>query len=388
MRSVMIRARRMILILISATLLSLSSQTQADTTAFIEQFIKNQIDQKYDNQVGLIEQNSARVSSAVKQLIDEAMTEDRVFEQRMRLLDYASSMAYMHSYWNGDKEPLKLVEPLINSELSKESKRVAKIMKWKKEERNLGNFVLKANPEKTKEAGLAPVLYPHWMHRIMFECKVCHNAIFQMKRWTNDITQEKIVAGKQCGVCHDGKMAFSAEEKCERCHMAGLPEAEKLHNPSKIDQMKLAKSALAIGAKWNPSKLPNGTMPLDKYKFIDWLKLKELNAFKPIPSLDKDTEYKTRDNVIRFVSKSSFLDDVLFGHKVHADWINCSSCHPALFSDTLGGTKIKMTEMSKGRFCGNCHGKVSFTFADCKRCHNTAKTVFVEGALERHPTKH
>ncbi len=388
MRSIAIRAKKRILIFLGATLLSIATLAQADATDFINQFIENQASRKYDNQVQLIEQNGEQVSAAVKQMVDDAMTDDKSFEQRMGLLDYASSMAYMHSYWNGDKEPLKLVEPLIKSELAKESKRVAKIMKWKKEERILGNFVLKANPEKTGEAGLAPVLYPHWMHRIMFECKVCHDTLFQMKRWTNDITQEKIVAGKQCGVCHDGKMAFSAEENCERCHMAGLPAAEKLHNPAKIDQLRLAKSALAVGAKWNPDKFPDGKMPLDKYKLVDWLKLKELNAFKPISSLDKDTKHETRDNVIRFVSKSDFLDDVLFDHKVHADWIGCSSCHPALFSKELGETKIKMTEMSKGRFCGNCHGKVSFTFADCKRCHNTPKTVYVENALERPPSKH
>ncbi len=388
MRSIAIRVYIRRLTGLCIALLTLPTLVQADTADFINQFIKNQTDRNYDIQVELIEQNSEQVSAAVKQMVEEAMSEEKSFEQRMGLLDYASSMAYMHSYWNGDKEPLKLVEPLIKSELAKESKRVAKIMQWKKEERILGNFVLKANPEKTDEAGLAPVLYPHWMHRIMFECKVCHDTLFQMKRWTNDITQEKIMAGKQCGACHDGTMAFSAGENCERCHMAGLPAAERLHNPAKIDQIQLAKSALAVGAKWDPGKFPDGKMPLDKYKLVDWLKLKELNAFKPISSLEKDAQHETRDNIIRFVSKSDFLDDVLFGHKVHADWINCSSCHPALFSEELGGTKIKMTEMSKGRFCGNCHGKVSFSFADCKRCHNTPKTVYIENALERPPSKH
>ena len=384
MRAIAIRVPALLLICLSIMILSFSTGTLADTSALIKQFIKNQTERKYDNQVELIEQNAEQVAAAIDQLIAEAMADDKTFEQRMGLLDYASSMAYMHSYWNEDKGPLKVIEPIIKSELAKEEKHVAKIMKWKKEERILGNFVLKANAGKIKDAGLAPVLYPHWMHRILFECKVCHDSIFQMKRWTNDITQEKIVAGKQCGVCHDGKMAFSAEEKCERCHLAGLPEAEKLHNPEKVDQLQLAKSALSIGAKWDPEKLPGGTMPLDKFKFIDFLELKKLDAFKPISSLDNSTKHETRDNTIRFVSKSQFLDDVLFGHKVHADWINCSSCHPALFSEKLGETKIKMVEMSKGRYCGNCHGKVSFTFADCKRCHNTAKSQSVDGALERH----
>ncbi len=45
------------------------------------------------------------------------------------------------------------------------------------------------------------------------------------------------------------------------------------------------------------------------------------------------------------------------------------ACHPALFIDKLGANQMKMLDLSRGQFCGHCHGKVSFPFADCLRCH-------------------
>ena len=52
-------------------------------------------------------------------------------------------------------------------------------------------------------------------------CKECHNdGMFpKMKQGTVKITMEQIYAGKQCGVCHNGKKAFDAKGNCQRCHV-------------------------------------------------------------------------------------------------------------------------------------------------------------------------
>lgn len=52
-------------------------------------------------------------------------------------------------------------------------------------------------------------------------CKECHNdQMFpQMKQGTVKITMEEIYAGRQCGVCHNGKKAFAAAGNCNRCHI-------------------------------------------------------------------------------------------------------------------------------------------------------------------------
>lgn len=52
-------------------------------------------------------------------------------------------------------------------------------------------------------------------------CKECHtDGIFpKMKQGAVKITMADIVAGKSCGVCHNGVKAFEAKANCERCHI-------------------------------------------------------------------------------------------------------------------------------------------------------------------------
>ncbi|RRJ85252.1 c(7)-type cytochrome triheme domain-containing protein [Aestuariirhabdus litorea] len=71
-------------------------------------------------------------------------------------------------------------------------------------------------------AGMRPVIYPHWFHRIRFRCKVCHNELgFEMRAGANDVTMAEIIEGQFCGMCHNGQIAWSTEH-CDRCH-TGLP---------------------------------------------------------------------------------------------------------------------------------------------------------------------
>lgn len=72
-------------------------------------------------------------------------------------------------------------------------------------------------------AGMRPVVFPHWFHRIRFRCKVCHADLgFQLKAGGNDITMAKIIEGQYCGSCHNGEIAWSIEN-CDLCH-SGTPE--------------------------------------------------------------------------------------------------------------------------------------------------------------------
>lgn len=72
----------------------------------------------------------------------------------------------------------------------------------------------------SSEAGIRPVIFPHWFHRIRFSCKTCHSDLgFQMKAGANEINMLKIINGEYCGVCHNGQMAWSVEN-CDFCHSA------------------------------------------------------------------------------------------------------------------------------------------------------------------------
>ena len=46
------------------------------------------------------------------------------------------------------------------------------------------------------DAGMRPVVFPHWFHRIRFRCKVCHADLgFKFKAGGNDITMLKSSTG-------------------------------------------------------------------------------------------------------------------------------------------------------------------------------------------------
>ncbi len=68
-------------------------------------------------------------------------------------------------------------------------------------------------------AEIPAAIFPHFLHRMQYKCHVCHDTIFAMQAGANDIVMDKIQAGKFCGTCHNGKIAFQATfDTCPRCH--------------------------------------------------------------------------------------------------------------------------------------------------------------------------
>lgn len=87
------------------------------------------------------------------------------------------------------------------------------------------------------EAGMRPVVFPHWFHRIRFRCKVCHADIgFKFKAGGNDIDMLKIIDGEYCGACHDGDIAWSVEN-CDLCH-SGEPGTPTQVHGSTLQKLK------------------------------------------------------------------------------------------------------------------------------------------------------
>lgn len=71
--------------------------------------------------------------------------------------------------------------------------------------------------------GMRPVIFPHWFHRIRYQCRVCHSELgFEMRVGATQPTMADITDGAFCGACHDGTTAWSAEN-CDLCHSA-LPD--------------------------------------------------------------------------------------------------------------------------------------------------------------------
>jgi c(7)-type cytochrome triheme protein len=85
-------------------------------------------------------------------------------------------------------------------------------------------------------AGMRPPIFPHWFHRIRFQCKVCHADIgFKFKAGGDDINMNKIINGQFCGVCHNGEIAWSVEN-CELCH-SGKPGTPTQVHKSTLQQL-------------------------------------------------------------------------------------------------------------------------------------------------------
>jgi c(7)-type cytochrome triheme protein len=91
------------------------------------------------------------------------------------------------------------------------------------------------------EAGMRPVIFPHWFHRVRFRCKVCHADLgFKFKAGGNEINMLKIIDGEYCGACHDGEIAWSVEN-CNLCHSA------KPGTPTQVHESSLQKLIIPAG---------------------------------------------------------------------------------------------------------------------------------------------
>jgi c(7)-type cytochrome triheme protein len=78
-------------------------------------------------------------------------------------------------------------------------------------------------------------------------------------------------------------------------------------------------------------------------------------------------------NIVREVKGS--MPDVVYPHKQHTQWLDCSNCHPAIFIPMKGANQISMASILMGEKCGVCHGKVAFPVSECRRCHSKPKPV-------------
>lgn len=92
------------------------------------------------------------------------------------------------------------------------------------------------------EAGMRPVIFPHWFHRIRFRCKVCHADLgFKFQAGGNEINMLKIIDGEYCGACHNGDIAWSVEN-CDLCH-SGISGT-----PTQVHESTLQKILAPVGA--------------------------------------------------------------------------------------------------------------------------------------------
>ncbi len=121
-------------------------------------------------------------------------------------------------------------------------------------------------------------------------------------------------------------------------------------------------------------KEPLGQLPNGKSgNYVDWVKALEGGKITPrYDRLDPSVNPVVMDlNIVREVKGS--MPDVVYPHKQHTEWLDCSNCHPAIFIPQKGANNISMASIILGEKCGVCHGKIAFPIAECRRCHSKSK---------------
>jgi c(7)-type cytochrome triheme protein len=107
---------------------------------------------------------------------------------------------------------------------------------------------------------------------------------------------------------------------------------------------------------------------------VDWVKSLDSKAIAPRwDRNDPNAAAVVMDlNIVREVKGS--MPDVVYPHKQHTEWLDCSNCHPAIFIPQKGANQISMASILLGQKCGVCHGKVAFPVSECRLCHSKKKT--------------
>jgi len=215
--------------------------------------------------------------------------------------------------------------------------------------------------ERSSRGRLPAAVFPHWLHRAQFTCRVCHQELkFAMSSGQTRMSRAALIGGRFCGACHNGDQAFSLRPKdggdsCGRCH---------LENRSVLDE-----------------KFRSFAADLPKAEFgnrIDWAEAYAQDLVQPIDSLSggwRDTvglpkKLRKPLNLGTNAARSS----VRFSHEEHYAEMDCANCHPDIFTIMRNGTEeFTMEKNIYGWYCGTCHMRVAFPMNDCHRCHSEMK---------------
>lgn len=108
---------------------------------------------------------------------------------------------------------------------------------------------------------------------------------------------------------------------------------------------------------------------------VNWVEALETRKINPRwDRTDPKAEPDILDlDIVREVKGS--MPDVVYPHKQHTEWLDCSNCHPAIFLPEKGANSISMAAIMLGEKCGVCHGKVAFPVSECRLCHSKKKDL-------------
>lgn len=141
------------------------------------------------------------------------------------------------------------------------------------------------------------------------------------------------------------------------------PAEDGIHDPTNDGTHSLQPPMLSFG------KLPRSPAG----NRVDWVAALDQKRLQPRwDRNDPNAAPVVMDlNIVREVKGS--MPDVVYPHKQHTEWLDCSNCHPSIFVPQKGANQITMAGILLGQQCGVCHGKVAFPVSECRLCHSKKK---------------
>lgn len=116
-------------------------------------------------------------------------------------------------------------------------------------------------------------------------------------------------------------------------------------------------------------------LPRDHAGNIDWQAAVQLGVIRPrstLPGRPIPDSLGFRFKFDFYFPGPDTTFDAFFPHSTHTEWVDCQHCHARIFR--YRGTPIKMADVLQGKYCAECHGKVSYPVATgCERCHTRIK---------------
>jgi c(7)-type cytochrome triheme protein len=211
----------------------------------------------------------------------------------------------------------------------------------------------------SKKAGLAPVVFDHWLHRAKHTCRLCHvDIMFSMKAGDTGVTAQDNMDDLFCGACHNGKMKHEGKTIFDSCSTdrSDMKPCERCHSQGK--NVKRQYDFAKFTAKLPKAKFGNG---------VNWEKAAADGIIKPIDQVEGISMKRPARKMVKGVN------DIIFSHKKHARWNGCEVCHPEIFAGGKRGKMVyTMDDIKNQKFCGVCHTTVAFPLKQCDRCHTKA----------------
>lgn len=140
---------------------------------------------------------------------------------------------------------------------------------------------------------------------------------------------------------------------------------DKLHDPASpaVGVLQEPGEALGVLAAQAPDAVGNQ---------VRWVQALDRGLIQPRTNILPETKVNLRTTEVLLVN-TAHMPLVVFPHRQHTLWLDCSNCHDQLFQQKPGATRIGMFSILAGEKCGVCHGAVAFPLTECNRCHSVER---------------